>query len=157
MTNRPPADDPALRRSLFRWERAGAWVFLLLVLAFPLYRWVEGGRRDQVLAARQAALVAQGGRLWAGNCASCHGVGGEGVDAPALNAKEFLEAATDEQIHHLIAAGIPGSEMPAWWNELGGPFTDEQMRALVAFLRSWQDTAPSMPDWRTPHSPMHGG
>jgi len=40
--------------------------------------------------------------------------------------------------------------MPAWWNELGGSLTDEQIAAVVAFTRSWEDTAPSRPDWRDP-------
>jgi mono/diheme cytochrome c family protein len=72
------------------------------------------------------------------------------VDAPAPNSEEFFEGVTDEQIHHLTASGIPGTEMPAWWNELGGPLTDEQIRALVAFIRSWEPSAPSRPDWRMP-------
>jgi len=40
--------------------------------------------------------------------------------------------------------------MPTWWNELGGPLTDEQIAAIVAYVRSWEKTAPSRPDWRTP-------
>lgn len=146
----PGPDDPRLLRSLIRWQRGGGVLLLALVLAFPIYRWVESGRRDEALVARQAALIAAGRDLWAQNCASCHGVSGEGVDAPALNAREFLESVTDEQVHHITAAGIPGTEMPAWWNEFGGPLTDEQIRALVAFIRSWEDSAPSRPDWREP-------
>ena len=146
----PHRDDPDLARSLRRWQRRGVFVAFLLLVAFPVYRWVEAGHRADSLAARQAALIYTGGDLWALSCASCHGVEGQGVNAPALNSKEFLEAITDEQIHHLTASGIPGTEMPAWWNEFGGPLTDEQIRALVAFIRSWEPSAPSRPDWRAP-------
>lgn len=111
---------------------------------------MEAARRDEALAERQAALVARGRDLWTLNCATCHGPGGEGVDAPALNAKEFLEIATDEQIHHVISSGVPGTAMAAWWDEFGGPLTDEQIRALVAYIRSWEEIAPSRPDYRSP-------
>jgi mono/diheme cytochrome c family protein len=146
----PNRDDPALERSLRRWQRSGVFVAFLLLLAFPVYLGVEAGHRTESLAAREAALINMGRELWAVNCASCHGLEGQGVDAPALNSKEFFEAISDEQIHHLTASGIPGTEMPAWWNELGGPLTDEQIRALVAFIRSWEPSAPSRPDWRAP-------
>jgi mono/diheme cytochrome c family protein len=34
--------------------------------------------------------------------------------------------------------------MPAWGQTTGGPFTDEQLRQIVAFLRSWEPTAPQI-------------
>jgi hypothetical protein len=37
--------------------------------------------------------------------------------------------------------------MPAWWNEFGGPLTDQQIAAAVAFLRSLEKDAPSVPNW----------
>ena len=146
------SDDPALRRSLERWLVAGLVVGVVLVGAFPAYRVVEASRRDVALAERDAALITLGRDLWTQNCASCHGDQGQGVDAPALNAKQFHTQATDDQIHHVIQAGIPGTEMAAWWRQFGGPLTDEQIRAIVAYIRSWEDTAPDRPDWRNPTS-----
>jgi len=151
----PPDEEQALRSSLRRWEWGGVFVFVLLLAAFPMYRAVEGTRREEAQAERDVALVVLGRQLWASNCAVCHGATGEGGSGfPALNSKEFLESTLDEQIHHLIATGIPGTDMPAWWNEFGGPLTDEQIRALVAFIRSWEATAPSRPDWRSPGEPI---
>ncbi len=46
--------------------------------------------------------------------------------------------------------------MPAWWNEYGGPLTDQQVAEVVAYVRSWEQTAPSCPDWRTPSCPGTG-
>ena len=133
-------------------------VFLALVLAFPAYKGVEATRRDKALTARETALVSSGRQLWALNCASCHGDQGEGVDAPALRSKQFLDSITDEQMHRIVAAGITGSEMPAWWDEFGGPLTDDQIAAVVAWVRSWQPSAPDRPDWRNPgaQSPSPG-
>ena len=144
-------DDPVLIRSSRRWQAAGTFILFLLVLAFPVYRATDGSRRDQALASQDQAYLFQGGKLWATNCASCHGTNGEGGSAPALNSQEFLTSVTDDQIHGIIAGGIPGTAMPAWLNDYGGPLTDEQIAALVAYLRSWETTAPSVPDWRTPN------
>ena len=143
----PIREDPALRSSLRRWQTVGSLFLLVLVVAFPLYKAVESPRRAEALASQQRALVATGGQLWHLNCASCHGANGEGVSAPALNSQQFLTSVTDEQIHGIVAGGIPGTQMPAWWNEFGGPLTDQQIAAVVAFLRSMEKDAPSVPNW----------
>lgn len=142
-------ESPAAVRTTLRWQRTGSVVLLLLVLAFPLYKATEGSQRADALAAENAALISSGGELWGQDCSSCHGKQGEGVSAPALNSQQFLTTVTDQQIQGIIAGGIPGTEMPAWWNEYGGSLTDQQMAALVAYIRSWQPTAPSRPDWRS--------
>src|SRR3990172_13007828 len=152
-----PGDDPALRHSLARWQRSGSVIGLALVLAFPIYLGVERTRRDEALVARQQAMSALGGGLWAQSCASCHGINGEGVDAPALNSQQFFEGTDPHQIHHLTASGIPGTEMPAWWVWMGGPLTDEQISAIVAYVLSWQENAPDRPDWQTPGGDHAGG
>jgi mono/diheme cytochrome c family protein len=120
------------------------------VLAFPLYRATDGSRRDMALESRNQALMSQGHELWGTNCMSCHGITGEGGSAPALNSQEFLTSVNDDQINGIIAGGIPGTAMPAWLNDYGGPLTDEQIAALVTYFRSWEKNAPSVPNWRTP-------
>jgi len=146
-------DDPRVTRSTRRWQTVGAFLLFLLVLAFPLYRATDGSRRAQALTAQDDALIAQGHQLWGDNCAACHGPQGEGISAPALNSQEFLKSVTDDQIHGIIAGGIPGTPMPAWLNDYGGPLTDQQIGGLVAYLRSLEATAPSVPNWRTPNAP----
>lgn len=142
-------DDPALQRSLHRWKVAGVITFLLLVLAFPLSKVVEATDRTSASARMQSSAVEMGRQLFADNCAMCHGDRGEGVDSPALNSKQFLEAATAEHIYRLAAVGVPGTTMQSWSEALGGPLTEEQLRAVAAFIMSWAPTAPDVPDWRT--------
>jgi mono/diheme cytochrome c family protein len=143
-------EDPRLLRQTRTWQKTGVLVLALLVLAFPVYMFVEKTRRTAALVSQDAALITGGHQLWNLNCASCHGINGQGVTAPALNSQQFLQGATDQQIHGIVAGGIPGTAMPAWWNEYGGALTDQQIAELVAYLRSWQKHAPSRPDWRTP-------
>lgn len=137
-------------RTTLRWQQVGAFVLFLLVLAFPLYKATEGSSRESALTAENHALVTGGKQLFGLNCSSCHGVNGEGVSAPALNSQQFLTGATDQQIQGIIAGGVPGTAMPAWLNEYGGPLTDQEIQEIVAYLRSLEPTAPSVPDWRTP-------
>jgi len=83
-------------------------------------------------------------------CSSCHGSEGQGVDAPALNSKQFLGDVTKDQIASIAAHGIPGTEMVAWSIDSGGPLTLEQIDAAASYIDSWRADAPDRPDWRTP-------
>jgi uncharacterized cupredoxin-like copper-binding protein len=141
-------DPPAVHRRTRNWQAIGVIVFAMLFVAFPLYRSVDASRRVQAVADQDRALISGGRVIWNANCATCHGVNGEGGEGPALNAKEFLSAISDEQMHRIVAAGITGTDMPAWLADFGGPLTDQQIAEVVAFVRSWQATAPSCPDFR---------
>jgi mono/diheme cytochrome c family protein len=143
-------DDPALVRSTRRWQQAGIWLMLVLVLSFPLYKLTESSRRANATALQQQAQITTGTQLWGLNCAECHGKMGQGISAPALNSQQFLTSVTDAQMTNIIRGGIPGTAMPAWLTDYGGPLTDQEIAALVTYIRSWEPTAPSRPDWRTP-------
>lgn len=122
---------------------AAAFILTLAILgSFQLYiarepaRIAADEKRDALLA------MTSGRTLYADNCAMCHGQDGEGVDGPALNDSTFLSNTPDTTIFSLISSGVPGTEMPAWSQIHGGPFTDEQVRQLVAFIRAWEADAP---------------
>jgi len=142
--------DPQLEASTDRWMRWGLALMAAMVLAFPLYRIWEPANRAESRALQQASLAAQGAEIFSLNCSACHGLAGEGVDAPALNSQQFLRSATDEQIRLLVSVGVPGTGMSAYSLDFGGPLTTEQIRAVVTHLRSWEPDAPDRPDWRAP-------
>jgi mono/diheme cytochrome c family protein/uncharacterized cupredoxin-like copper-binding protein len=150
-------DDPVILSRTSRWQRAGVLVFALLFVAFPLYRTVDTSRRANALTQQQQALVSGGHVVWSNNCATCHGTTGEGGEGPALNSKEFLSTITDEQMHRIISAGITSTDMPTWLVDFGGQLTDQQIAEVVAYIRAWQPTAPSCPDWRLPTGGCGGG
>lgn len=148
MAERPP--DPALERETNEWMKWGLWIMVVMVLIFPIYRVYEPGSRADARAVQEASLVAQGGDIYNLNCSSCHGVEGEGGIGPALNSQQFLTSAQDEQIDALIAVGVPGSQMSAYSLDFGGPLTSEQIEAITAFIRAWEEDAPDFPNWRDP-------
>jgi mono/diheme cytochrome c family protein len=140
--------DEDLERSTNTWMAAGGVLLVLMALVFPFYRWYEPAARDEAREEQAAALAAEGEDIWSFNCASCHGLAGEGGVGPALNSTQFLQSATDAQARTLIAVGIPGSQMSAYSLDHGGPLTSEQIRSVVAYIRSWEPDAPDNPDWR---------
>lgn len=85
--------------------------------------------------------AARGARLYADNCAACHGEAGGGLDeapaapngAPSLNNPVFLDTASDGFIRYSIAEGRPGTPMVAY----AGVLTDQEIDDLVALIRSW--------------------
>ncbi|MCZ7665295.1 MAG: c-type cytochrome [Thermoleophilia bacterium] len=113
-----------------------------ILVSFEVYQLREPARvaaeesRDRILA------TTAGRELFADNCAMCHGEQGEGVDGPPLNDSTFLHTTLDSTIFSVVGSGVPNTEMPAWNQAHGGPFTDEQIGDLVAFMRSWESTAP---------------
>lgn len=92
-------------------------------------------------------LVAEGRGLFKAACARCHGDEGQGLReaggkeyGPSLNNGEFLKAADDNFLLATIALGRPDTPMPpfALGFERQKPLSADQIRALVAFLRSWE-------------------
>jgi len=143
------SSDPDIDRSTNRVMLWGALLLLAMILVFPLYLNFEPDNREESRTENLASLASQGETIWEANCSTCHGVDGEGVSAPALNSKQFLQEASDEQIFHLVSVGVPGTAMAAFGQDLAGPLTSEQVEAATAYIRAWEKEAPDRPDWRT--------
>ena len=144
-----PFEPEALERSLNRYLVMGLVFMLVLVAGFVAYRVREPSLRADATSSQRATYTKLGKQLFANNCADCHGDNGSGGGgAPTLLSKEFLANTSDEQIHALIAGGVSGTEMAAWGLDFGGTMTDEQVRQVVTYLRSLEQHAPSIPDWR---------
>ena len=123
---------------------AGLGLTLAILVTFQVYILREPMRIRLVQAADKQAAEEAGQELYADNCATCHGTNGEGGIGPALNSRDLLTATMDETLVGLTRFGVPSSIMPAWGQASGGPFTDEQLNQLVAFIRAWEPTAPEI-------------
>ena len=123
---------------------AGLGLTLAILVTFQVYILREPMRIRLVQAADKQAAEEAGQELYADNCATCHGTNGEGGIGPALNSRDLLTATMDETLVGLTRFGVPSTLMPAWGQASGGPFTDEQLNQLVAFIRAWEPTAPEI-------------
>ena len=81
-----------------------------------------------------AAAVKRAAKLFADNCAACHGVEGKGnreFGAPNLTDNDWLYGSTRDDIHDQIWNGH-GGVMPTW----GGRLTPETIKSLAVYVHS---------------------
>ncbi len=91
-----------------------------------------------------------GQQLFASNCSSCHGLLGEGGPNPSnpaetiipISSGEFLKSRDDFTLHAIISQGQPSFGMSPFGSANGGPLDDDQIDAIVAYLRSWEAKPP---------------
>jgi mono/diheme cytochrome c family protein len=89
--------------------------------------------------------------LYAENCADCHGPAGQGGPNPTrpgdiiapISSSEYLKTRDDNTIRRIISQGQPDFGMSPFGSENGGPLDDEQLDALVAFIRGWEANPPT--------------
>jgi mono/diheme cytochrome c family protein len=92
-------------------------------------------------------LLATGQSLYTQNCSRCHGTDGQGTRrAPALNVQSFFDKVpSDQAMLQIVSSGVPGTAMPAWGDRL----SVSEIEAIVAYVRSWEETAPAVANPQT--------
>jgi mono/diheme cytochrome c family protein len=93
----------------------------------------------------QKARIEAGGKIYADNCAKCHGEDGEGGELPdqpgeftnPLNNEDFLITHSSETIFNVISYGWESLGMPPFGLSRGGGLTDPEIRAIVEFMQAW--------------------
>lgn len=148
-----PATPSALARSIIKGDpRAGmpSWRSLSVQEVSDLIAHVRGWTNlpppERVPAPPPTPDVIAAGRVsFEDNCSVCHGPNGRGAGdgeeyaAPALNNVDFLAAATDGYVMATIVRGRRDTMMFAYGRGNDGAFElpPGEIRALVAFIRSW--------------------
>jgi cytochrome c oxidase cbb3-type subunit 3/ubiquinol-cytochrome c reductase cytochrome c subunit len=74
-------------------------------------------------------------KLYALNCAGCHGADGVLGPAPPLNNAVFLAIVPDDVLVDAITAGRPDTPMPGFAQQHAGTLTDAQIKALAAGIK----------------------
>jgi len=95
--------------------------------------------------ASQGSPIQIGQNLFAQNCATCHGEFGQGGPNPSnvsqiippISTADFLNTRDDATIRSIIVQGQSDRGMPPFGSSNGGPLSDDQVDAVVAFVRSW--------------------
>ena len=84
-----------------------------------------------------------GARLYAENCSVCHGIDGQGRVGATLD-KDWPSIRPDLRVRSVIANGVPGTFMPAWSREIGGPLSESEIDAITEYILSWNITGPEL-------------
>ena len=153
-------EGPRLNRAL----ASGLVLVAITAVGLPLYWLNEPGRQTGAIETFDRTFVNRGSKLFAPtdeggyNCAGCHGSEGVGgiapftlTDAdgefvatvswraPALNT--VLLRFSVEELQQILVYGRPGTPMPAWGTDGGGPLTPQQIDELIAYIGSIQLTS----------------
>jgi mono/diheme cytochrome c family protein len=102
------------------------------------------------LEAASGTSVEAGQELFAQNCAFCHGELGEGGPNPTrpgdiiapISSAEYLKTRDDFTLRAIIAQGQPNFGMSPFGTAFGGPLGDDEVDAIVAYMRSWEENPP---------------
>lgn len=142
-----------------------AFMLTMMIMGFAALR--EPTRLEEYSHAFEGRSIENGAKIYAGNCASCHGVHGKGEEcydtggnlvgcrglplnyAPLLcgdnsdrtarmNAMNWA-GTKDAYVENIIAAGRVGSAMPTWSVQFGGPMREDEIRDTVAFVLNWEN------------------
>jgi cytochrome c oxidase cbb3-type subunit III len=109
-----------------------AGALLLALFGLGIYR--VAAQADTPTPSPQQQL---GAKLFAENCAVCHGPEGKGRVGATL-AQNWPSIRPDLTVKAIITNGVSGSPMPAWSQSKGGPLSDVEIDALVQYILSWQ-------------------
>lgn len=100
--------------------------------------------------AAKGSGVEAGRQLFNDNCSKCHGEFGEGGPNPTragdiiapISSAEFLKTRDDTTLHAIISQGQPNFGMSPFGSAFGGPLDDEQINAIISYIRSWESNPP---------------
>lgn len=129
-----------------------ATILTVAIAAFLSVYWLLEPHRVKGEAEKMKLEAAQKGKkLYLTHCARCHGeTGSPQKGIRAINSKKYLETVDDSILYKIIERGIPRTGMVALGDREGGPLNPEQINQLVAFIRSWEKTAPALPEETSP-------
>jgi len=120
---------------------------------------IENPRMEMQTSNWDGRSVQIGAAIFAGNCASCHGLDGKGLPgvAPALHSRYFFEqrlkdleftGSLEDYIALTVAAGRPNNKqsqwaamMPTWSQRFGGPLREDQVDDVTRFVLNWREDA----------------
>ena len=133
-----------------------------VIIGMVVMAWLGINERDRMATfeeSQAARAIQTGGVLFETNCAPCHNTDGTGVPGrgPAVSSEHFFtnrlaetgyQGTLHSYVNLTVAGGRPvrtstdyASPMPTWSNRFGGPFRDDQVRDVTAFVMNWDPSS----------------
>jgi len=80
-----------------------------------------------------AADIEYGSRVYAAQCAVCHGATGDSVNGVDLKSGRLRRASSDYELMAIVTTGIEGTAMPAF------KFSPAELTGVIAYVRNMRD------------------
>lgn len=93
---------------------------------------------DNVKLLSDAASLAKGKDIYDKNCASCHGMKGEGMVGPNLTDDYWIHGGSIQQIFVVLVEGVLVKGMPSWRAQ----FSSQDLEAVGSYVKSLHGTNP---------------
>jgi len=104
------------------------------------------------LCITSALAMPDGAKLYAQNCAACHGENGAGGIGVPLSLPSFQSSISDDYVRKTILHGRPGRIMPAFTQ-----LKPDEIDAVVKHVRAWNKSRPvNYPDTPVAGNPVRG-
>lgn len=139
-----------------------SFMIAMMVLGYAALR--ETARLERFTAARTGRQIEMGAHLYNQNCATCHGVNAKAEECydastgepigciglplnynallcgdPSLRMEAMNWAGSKEAfIQSTLASGRPGTEMPTWSENFGGPMRNDQIENITKFILNYE-------------------
>ena len=105
---------------------------------------------DYTLTASSGTPLEVGRELYQENCTPCHGEFGEGGLNPTrqgdiimpISSSDYLKTRDDFTLRSVVSQGQPNFGMSPFSTTNGGPLDDQEIDAIVAFMRAWEENPP---------------
>lgn len=165
-----------------------AFMLTMIILGFVALR--EPARMEAFTDAYEGRSTERGAMVFANNCSTCHGVNGRAEecfdpssgeptgcvgrplnnanllcgDRPQRLAETGWSGTKMNFIQSAVAAGRPGTQMPAWSQDYGGPLQQNEVRNVTLFVLNWENEdlcgeqeAVEAPEWPAQVSELPAG
>lgn len=94
---------------------------------------------EKTVSLADASGILDGKEIYTGNCAACHGAGGEGGVGPNLTDAYWLHGGTLPDVFKSVKYGWPAKGMKSWQADL----SPIQMKNVVSYIHTLQGSNPA--------------
>ncbi|GJM39910.1 MAG: hypothetical protein DHS20C20_01920 [Ardenticatenaceae bacterium] len=134
-----------------------AFMLTMIILGYAALR--EPERLEHFTHAREGRTIETGAKIYYDNCATCHGINAEAAecydsagnsitcqglplnsyflvcgDTPDRLGQTRFDGTKEQFVERTISAGRSGTVMVAWSESYGGPFRDDQVKDVAAYV-----------------------
>lgn len=116
--------------------------FILLITSLALVACDPPGRPKPSAKWEAPHAISDFDTLYRENCLACHSFGATVAASNPMDDPLYLSVLPEEVLRKVVSDGIPGTSMPAFSHEHGGPLSHEQVEIIVKGILAKRPATP---------------